>query len=741
MLRQSHSLPGLIGALLLAVLAVTGAILSINPVQERLHTTIPASGAMSVADLTGKLAANYQGVEQIQRTPSGAIIVYFTDGNQSGVDRVDPETGTAVAAYEASSIMRWVKNLHRSLLLDTPGRVASATGAALMLLLTVSGAFMLAARSGGWRKILHPVGGTPVQRLHAAVARFAVLGLLLAATTGLYMSAGSLELISEAAEAEVNFPAEAGAGTPQPVETLAALKATDLSDLRELVYPYAGDPTDGYSLLTRQGAGFVDASSGALLSFQAHSTRRKVYEFIYMLHTGEGLWWLGIWLGLSALAVPVLAVSGIRIWWKRRRALPRLTGNSPADAAATVILVGSENNTTWGFAKTLHDALTRAGQRVHTAPMNRLAAHYRKAERLFILTATHGDGGAPTSANQFLAKLEKFEEASLCQFAVLGFGDRQFPKFCQFAIDVDAALTAKGCTALSPLDMIDRQSPQEFARWGKNVGERIGVELNLEHIPECPKTSRLQLVERVDYGSDADTPTTVLRFKPTRQTDKAGTLRARYWPQRLPRFEAGDLVGILPPSSHTPRFYSLASSSQEGMLEICVRKQPGGLCSGYLHSLQPGAAIDAFIRHNPNFRPNTGKASVILIGAGTGIGPLTGFIKHNTPRQPMYLYWGGRNPQSDFLYQPELNRYLEDQRLTELNTTFSRSGDRAYVQDKIHADAAKLRELILKGAQILICGGREMATGVMTTIDEIVAPLHTSVQALKAEGRYREDVY
>ena len=40
MLRQTHSLPGLIAALLVAVLAVTGAILSLDPVLERAGTRL-----------------------------------------------------------------------------------------------------------------------------------------------------------------------------------------------------------------------------------------------------------------------------------------------------------------------------------------------------------------------------------------------------------------------------------------------------------------------------------------------------------------------------------------------------------------------------------------------------------------------------------------------------------------------------------------------------------------------------
>lgn len=741
MLRQLHSLPGLVAALLVTVMALTGAILATDPVQQRLNTVIPARGEMSVADLAGNVAKQYPGVEQIQRTATGTIIVYFRSGDTSGADLINPRNGQAITGYETPAFMRWMKNLHRSFFLDTEGRIATGSGAALMLLLAVTGTLMLTARAGGWRNLLGPIRGTTAQRLHGMLGRAALLGLLLSALTGLYMSAGSLGLIPEALEAEPEFPPEEPLAAPLPTHTLAALKAIDLTDLRELVYPYPGDPADYYSVRTNQGTGFVHASSGEMISFEAHSNSRKIYEFIYRLHTGEGLWWLGMLLGLSALTVPVLAVTGAQIWWKRRSGQPRLAHNVSVDTADTVILVGSEGNTTWGFARTLHDALTLAGYHVHTAPMNTLASSYRAAKRLLILTSTYGDGGPPASATGFLNKLRRFHCTPELRFAVLGFGDRQFPRFCQYALEVDAALHDKGCTHLCPLEMIDRQSAQEFARWGRNLGDVIGATLLLEHNPERPRTRPLQLVERVEYGTDTDTPTTVFRFTPATPPPQSGLLSKLRLRQRLPYFEAGDLVGILPPGSHVPRFYSLASSSKEGILEICVRKHTDGLCSGYLHSLKPGDCIDAFIRPNPEFRPASGKAPVILIGAGTGIGPLAGFIKHNTPHHPMYLYWGGRNPQSDFLYQSELQHYLEDKRLTKLNTAFSRSNDSAYVQDRINADRDELRTLIQNGAQILVCGGREMAKGVRDVIDHIIAPLNTNVQMLKAEGRYREDVY
>ncbi|NLY13718.1 MAG: nitric oxide synthase [Gammaproteobacteria bacterium] len=741
MLRQLHSLPGLIAAVFAIVLGVTGAILSLNPALERVNTTVPAAGTLSVAELTAKLALHYPDAEQIVRSPSGTLIVYFNRDGQVGIDQADPLTGASIAPYQPSAFTRWIKNLHRSLLLDTTGRALVGITALLMILLAVSGAMLLAARMGGWRQLLQPVRGTLSQRLHIDFARVAIVGLLLSALTGAYLSASTFELISEGVEADPELPLEVTAGVPAAIETLSVLKATDFNHLRELVYSHPGDPAGMYSLSTDQGAGYIDRVSGAWLSYQNHDATHAFYEFMYMLHTGEGLWWLGLLLGLAALSVPLLTVTGTLIWWKRQSSKPKLANNSSANSADSVILVGSESNTTWGFAKTLHDTLVQAGHRVHTAPMNQLASHYRAAQRLLILTATYGDGDAPASAKQFLTRLEKIKQPPTFATAILGFGERQYPNFCGFAKQVESALQAKGWPQLLPLDTINRQSAQEFNRWGHSLGTALGAELNLLHTPVRPKTTTLELVERADYGIAVQAPTAVLRFKLPKEQHSSPALKRLFKRTGMPYFEAGDLVGIFPPDSSIARFYSLASASTDGTLEICVRQHLGGVCSNFLYTLPIGGRMEAFIQPNPNFRPATGKAPVVLIGAGTGIGPLVGFIRHNQTQRPMYLYWGGRSPESDFLYEPELNSYLKDQRLTELNAVFSRSGERAYVQDKVALDAEKLRKLIEGNAQILVCGGRDMANSVSATINAIIAPLGIDLATLKGQGRYLEDVY
>jgi sulfite reductase (NADPH) flavoprotein alpha-component len=741
MLRQFHSLPGLVAALLLMLLAISGAVLSVDPALERLNATLPASGQMNVAQLAGQVTSHYSQVEQIQRTPSGSIIVYYTHDGQAGAERVDPLTGASRGAYTPSAFSRWVKDLHRSLLLGTSGHALSGVGALFMLILSISGAALLAKRLGGWRNLMHPLRGNFNQRWHAEVGRIAIVGLLLSALTGIYMSATTFSFISDGMQREPAFATHMSDSPPAPVGTLPALQATDLNDLRELDFPSTSNPGDPFTLRTAQGDGYIDPASGAWVSYLPHDPMRTAYEFIYQLHTGESFWWLGLLLGVCALSVPLMSVTGTLLWWRRSQSMPRIHHNSGAQTADTVILIGSESNGTWGFAQTLHDALKQAGHQVHTTTMNQLAREYRSAQRLFILTATSGDGDAPACASQFLKRLSNACVKPDLGFAVLGFGDRQFTQFCQFAKDVQAALLASGWSQLLELETINRQSPQEFKRWGATVGRLLGHDLTLSHTPLRPSTTTWALIDRREYGEQVKAPTHILRFKAMAPAQSSGWLKRLCKGNALPAFEAGDLVGVLLPGCHVPRLYSLASSTDDGVLEICVRKHENGLCSGLLHDLPVGGQIEAFIQPNPGFRPAPGKEPVILIGAGTGIGPLRGFIRNNKARHPMHLYWGGRHPASDFLYEPELNSYLADQRLTRLRAAFSQAHERSYVQDRLIADALALRRLIEKGGQVLVCGSREMAKGVMNALDEVLAPLNLTVLTLKAQGRYREDVY
>jgi sulfite reductase (NADPH) flavoprotein alpha-component len=201
------------------------------------------------------------------------------------------------------------------------------------------------------------------------------------------------------------------------------------------------------------------------------------------------------------------------------------------------------------------------------------------------------------------------------------------------------------------------------------------------------------------------------------------------------------LLGILPEGSAVPRFYSLASGSRDGFVEIVVRKHPGGLCSGQLLALEPGDAVQAFLRRNPGFHPGRGRAPLILIGAGTGIGPLAGFIRANAHRRPVHLVFGMRHPDSDFLYGDELAAWQAEGRLARLTTAVSRGARPHYVQDALRAEAAQVSEAIRQGAKVMVCGGRDMAQGVASALEDILEPIGLTPAMLRAGGRYVEDVY
>ena len=125
MLRRIHSLPALIATLLLVVLAISGALLSVDPVIERIGSTVPGNGQISVAMLAERVAPHFPGAEQIQRSPSGAIIVYYSRDGETGAERIDPTNGQSIGLYAPSAFTRWVKNLHRSFFAGTAGRAVA----------------------------------------------------------------------------------------------------------------------------------------------------------------------------------------------------------------------------------------------------------------------------------------------------------------------------------------------------------------------------------------------------------------------------------------------------------------------------------------------------------------------------------------------------------------------------------------------------------------------------------------
>jgi sulfite reductase (NADPH) flavoprotein alpha-component len=91
MIRLVHRWPGLVAGLLLLVLSLSGALLSIFPVVERLSSV--QADALSTAELAERIQAVHPEVEQIRRKPSGRISAYWSENGVPQAAVMDPATG------------------------------------------------------------------------------------------------------------------------------------------------------------------------------------------------------------------------------------------------------------------------------------------------------------------------------------------------------------------------------------------------------------------------------------------------------------------------------------------------------------------------------------------------------------------------------------------------------------------------------------------------------------------------
>ncbi|WJJ93029.1 PepSY-associated TM helix domain-containing protein [Neopusillimonas aromaticivorans] len=228
--------------------------------------------------------------------------------------------------------------------------MTTLVGAVAMLILALSGAVLVARRTGGWRRWFARLRGPLAGRLHTEIARMAVFGLVLSASTAIWMSAETFDVVS-VEPVSPQMPAQLSGLKGMPIADMEAFRSIPAIELRELSFPAADDPHEPFTLVTNQGTGYVDAGTGTLLIWQDLSFLEKLSETIYMLHTGQGAAILGLLLGVMALGVPVMAVTGVFIWLAGRRVRPRLKDNAPAWQAQSVILVGSEGGSTWGLLR------------------------------------------------------------------------------------------------------------------------------------------------------------------------------------------------------------------------------------------------------------------------------------------------------------------------------------------------------------------------------------------------------
>jgi len=223
-----------------------------------------------------------------------------------------------------------------------------------------------------------------------------------------------------------------------------------------------------------------------------------------------------------------------------------------------------------------------------------------------------------------------------------------------------------------------------------------------------------------------------------------------------------EVVGILEPTA--PRLYSISSSPEAhgGEIHITVTKDTfvvngetkHGLCSDALSQLSTDHSLDFYIHRNSQFKLPAEDKDVIMIGPGTGIAPFRSFLAERDATGASgknWLFFGDQHFTTDFLYQTEIQNWIQTGVLTRMNTAFSRDQkEKVYVQHKMHRHAEELYKWLEEGAHLYICGAKEpMSVDVENALLSIIreqgkknaAQAESYLNELIEAGRFVKDVY
>ncbi|MEO4005766.1 PepSY domain-containing protein [Flavobacterium sp. CAU 1735] len=702
--RYSHLALAVSSFLFIALASVTGIVLAFEPVLQKTQPYRAADfNQITVAEMLPVLKKEYDEITDVTIDANQFVIakVIDADGKDATV-YVDPKTGKSLGAVpKENEFFRWVTTLHRSLFLHETGRVFIGITAFLLLLIASTGTVLVIQRQRGLKRFFtRIVKENFAQYYHVLLGRLALIPILIITITGTYLSLVRFELLGP--EKKITHAIDFDAIRSEPAQKLSDFKVFQhlpLSEVQSIEFPFSEDVEDYYTFKLKDRELVVNQITGDILSEIPYSQTTLLSNLSLTLHTGRSSAVWAIVLAIAAANILFFIYSGFAITFKRRG--NRVRNKFKSDESRFIILVGSENGTTFRFANAVHEQLLKQGEKSFITELNAYTV-FPKAEHLILLTATYGLGDAPTNAAKFRTLLEKQPQQQPVHFSVLGFGSKSYPDFCKFAFEVHNILEQQTWTIpFLDIHTVNDKSPDDFQRWANLWSQKVEIPFSESMIDFQIKPKGLKAF-------------TVVSKTELAHTD--GAFLIQIAPQRKLPFTSGDLLAIYPADDHRERQYSIGKVDH--MVQLSVKLYPGGLGSSYLYALKPGDTLQARIVGNEHFYFPKKAQNVIMISNGTGIAPFLGMLDENKGAN-CYLYCGFRGEASFALYRDGIETCLTSQKLKQLHIAYSREGAKQYVKDLLARDAVFIAETLQSGGVIMICGSLAMQQNVTTLLETI----------------------
>ncbi|MCP3403594.1 PepSY domain-containing protein [Bradyrhizobium sp. CCGB20] len=366
-LFEVHSIAGLVLALLLALIALTGSIMSFeDEIVDHLN-----AGLMQVAPrqtpalMPDELVARLKATQDVGKVaavrlssdPTAAVHVRFGRDEQGGRPAslyVDPYDASVLGSPRGEEFFATVRRLHRWLLIpgDAKGWGRQITGVAALglIVMLISGLVLRWPRRASsvkmWLKPNLGLGGRGLHRsLHAVIGTWVLPVYLVMTLTGLWYSFdwykdGVVWLLSRpqvaAAKMQPKAPRTAGRAEPaQPIgfdqawttfqreeggrfsRALLTLPASPGTVMR--IRSWGKDST----LDTTRDEFRVDAVTGQVVSAERYADKtfgEKIIANVLDIHRGAFLGWPGkLAFMIAAALMPLFAVTGVLLYLSRRK--------------------------------------------------------------------------------------------------------------------------------------------------------------------------------------------------------------------------------------------------------------------------------------------------------------------------------------------------------------------------------------------------------------------------------------